>query len=128
MVICRRLFEVNRGECRKKRKGDWQIAKVKGRMSKQFKQKGKDNTSETTDAVFLGSGVRAIARKSMLPGDTVADLEQFLVLLYGMFDEKEAKQVSVFDPFAESKGRRITIARLAGALEDLIERTAQKSA
>lgn len=80
------------------------------------------------DALFMGTGLRAISRKSMLPGYTVADLQQFLVLLYGMFDEKEAKEVIVSDPFASERGRRITIARLANAIEHLVEIHQQKSA
>ena len=80
------------------------------------------------DALFLGSGVRAIARKSMLPGYTIPDLEQFLNLLYGMFDDKQAKEVTVFDPFASEKGRRITVARLADALAHLIESHRQEKA
>ena len=80
------------------------------------------------DALFSGDGVRAITRKSMLPGYTVADLQQFLHLLYGMFDEKEAKKVTVFDPFSQERHRRVTVARLADALDSLIESQQQKSA
>lgn len=78
-------------------------------------QKGQD-----ADALFLGTGVRSIARKTMLPGYTIVDLERFIELLYGMFDEQEAKRVTVYDPFAQKQARRVTVARLAQALEDLV--------
>jgi hypothetical protein len=80
------------------------------------------------DALFVGDGMRAIARKTLPPGYTIPDLQQFLALLYGMFEEREAKQVRVFDPFAQEKARKITVARLAEALDQLIESHTQKCA
>ncbi|MBA2677333.1 MAG: hypothetical protein H0U76_02885 [Ktedonobacteraceae bacterium] len=84
------------------------------------KHQMKNQQRAETDALFLGDGVRSIARKTLPPGYTVADLRQFLRLLYGLFDEKEAKVVIVADPFADGEGRRVTVARLADALENLI--------
>lgn len=80
------------------------------------------------DALFLGMGVRAIARKTLPPGFTVADLQQFVELLYGMFDEREAKTIRVFDPFAGEGGRRVTVARLTEALTAIITNQTKKSA
>lgn len=97
-------------------------------MLKKRQQKKAVQPSGDADALFLGSGVRAIARKTLIPGFTVADLEQFLTLLYGMFEEKEAKQVCVFDPFSHERGRRVTVARLAEAIEQVIQNNTQKSA
>jgi hypothetical protein len=80
------------------------------------------------DALFLGQGVRAIARKTLPPGFTAADLQQFLTLLYGLFDDREAKVVRVYDPFATERGRKVTVARLADALSQLIEQHTQQCA
>lgn len=83
---------------------------------------------QDADALFRGNGVRAIARRTLPPGFTVADLRQFVELLYGMFDEREAKAVRVFDPFAQEGGRRITVARLVDAVMTLIEQQSHKEA
>jgi hypothetical protein len=83
---------------------------------------------EDADALFLGNGVRAIARKSLPLGYTAADLQQFLTLLYGLFDDREAKVVRVYDPFATERGRKVTVARLAEALSQLIEQHTQQCA
>ena len=95
------------------------------------KKKGRGmplQSKKENDALFVGDGIRAIARKTLPPGYTVPDLQQFLALLYGMFEEKEARQVRVFDPFAQEKARKVTVARLAEAIDQLIESNAQKCA
>ncbi len=94
-------------------------------VKRQVKKPAK-SAVEDADALFVGLGERAIARKTLPPGYTVADLQQFVTLLYDMYDEREAKVVTVFDPFAQEKGRRITVARLTDALESLIERYQQR--
>jgi hypothetical protein len=96
-----------------------------------LKKKGRATPSQGKkdhDALFVGDGMRAIARKTIPPGFTVPDLQQFLALLYGMFEEKEAKQVRVFDPFAQEKARKVTVARLAEAIDQIIESHSQKCA
>lgn len=94
----------------------------KVRKAKPIKAKG------DPDALFLGDGVRSIARKTLPPGYTVADLNQFLTLLYGLFDEREAKEVRVYDPFAQEHGRRVTVARLADALATVIDHHQERQA
>jgi hypothetical protein len=103
------------------------MGKEKGRVKRQ--RKVQQVPKGDVDALFLGDGIRAITRKTLLPGYTVSDLEQFVQLVYGMFDEQEAKRITVYDPFAKEKARRITVARLADALETLIaSHSQQKSA
>jgi hypothetical protein len=93
---------------------------------KRVRQQKKIPAKTDADALFLGTGVRAIARKTLPSGYTLADLQQFLELLYGMFEEHEVKEIRVYDPFAQSEGRRVTVARLADALENLIAAHAEK--
>jgi hypothetical protein len=101
-----------------------QKAKVGGCMRRVHQ---KISTKVDADALFLGTGIRAIARKTLPTGYTIADLQQFLSLLYGLFDEKEAKEVRVYDPFAQERGRRVTVARLADALANLIAAQAKSA-
>ncbi len=91
-------------------------------------RKKTQNIVGDADALFLGTGVRAIARKTLPPGLTVADLQQLLTFLYGMFDERDAKVIRAYDPFAQERGRRVTVGRLADALSQLIDKHSQQCA
>lgn len=97
-------------------------------MAAKSRRNKQTSISADADALFSNTTVRAIARKSLPPGYTVADLQQFLILLYGMFEETEAREVRVFDPFANERGKRITVARLADAIAQVIDRNTQQSA
>ena len=90
-------------------------------MARSTRRKKAVTVPSESGALFMGTGVRGIARKTMLPGYTVSDIEQFLTLLYGMFDDQEAKRITVYDPFASDKARRVTVARLADALASLVD-------